>query len=53
MKMAVFWVVDWYEFTDVSEVCTASIIRVTHRPDDGESDFVILFTMTKFRILAP
>jgi hypothetical protein len=30
MKMAVFWVVmcvDRYEFTDVSEVCTASIIR--------------------------
>jgi hypothetical protein len=36
--MAVFWVVgrvDWYEFTDVSEECTASIIRATHRPYDG------------------
>jgi hypothetical protein len=31
MKMAVFWVVapcSWYNFTDVSEVCTASIMRV-------------------------
>jgi hypothetical protein len=28
MKMAVFWAVaPWYEFTDVSEVCTVSIIR--------------------------
>jgi hypothetical protein len=40
MKMAVFWVVaKWYESTDVSEVCTACIIRKmrTHRPDDGGS----------------
>jgi hypothetical protein len=31
MKMAVLWVVapcDWYKFNNVSEVCTASIIRV-------------------------
>jgi hypothetical protein len=38
MKVAVFfWVVDcveWYEFTNISEVCTASI---THHPDDGGS----------------
>jgi hypothetical protein len=25
MKMALFWVVVWYEFTNVSELCTASI----------------------------
>jgi hypothetical protein len=25
--MAVFWIVDWYEFTKVSKVCAASIIR--------------------------
>jgi hypothetical protein len=34
VKMAVFWVVqpgvstDWCEFTDVSEVCTASLIAL-------------------------
>jgi hypothetical protein len=28
MKMAVFCVVVWYKFTDVSEVLAASIIRV-------------------------
>jgi hypothetical protein len=30
MKMALLWAVarvDWYQFTDGSEVCTASIIR--------------------------
>jgi hypothetical protein len=31
--------VDWYEFTDISEVCTASNIRAVshHHPDDGGS----------------
>jgi hypothetical protein len=31
MKMAVFWMyhrVDWRKFTEVSEVCTASIIAL-------------------------
>jgi hypothetical protein len=35
--MAVFWVAthaDWYEFTDVSEVCTASITRSPSSPPD-------------------
>jgi hypothetical protein len=40
MKMAVFWVVapcTLDEFTNVSEVCTASIIRVTNETASGKS----------------
>jgi hypothetical protein len=29
--------VDWYEFTDVSQVCTASIIRAMNKKDVGET----------------
>jgi hypothetical protein len=31
-KMAVFWVVVWYEFTSLSEIFTASIIRAMNHP---------------------
>jgi hypothetical protein len=40
MKMAVSGLLShvvWYKFTDVSEVFSASIIRETHRSDDGGS----------------
>jgi hypothetical protein len=40
MKMAAFWVVaplDWYEFTNVSEVCTASIIRAMSEAARGRN----------------
>jgi hypothetical protein len=38
MKIVVFWVVapvDWYKFTDVSEICPASIIRAMN---EGRTD---------------
>jgi hypothetical protein len=40
MKMAVFWDVtlcSLIKFTDISEVLASSIIRASHRPDDGGS----------------
>jgi hypothetical protein len=38
MKMAVLWrCVDWHEFTDVSEVLTASIIRVMSEAESGRN----------------
>jgi hypothetical protein len=36
VKMTVLWVVDWHEFTNVFEVCTASIIRAMSEGCSGK-----------------
>jgi hypothetical protein len=43
MSSGLLRLVNWYKFTDVSEVFAASIIRaMSHRSDDGGSKLLFL-----------